>query len=114
MPRLESLWREATAVRRAEARLAVSKTRFTAIRWKPGFGAQPEPEVADFTPAGWIQGTSRPLRRGMNHLARDPRGPTWFGLADRSDAFRLDLAAGGTTKIEIKEDIPEFSWPCGL
>src|SRR5207237_10763928 len=54
MNRLDPLWREATALQRAERRVAFAGTRFTAIRWLGGF--PPQGELADFTPAGWIEG----------------------------------------------------------
>ena len=113
MARLDPLWHEATAPRRAEARAALAGIRFHAIRWVGDF-PRLEGELAEFTPAGWIEGTARPLPRSVNRVAADPRGPTWFGIQGHSNAVRVDLAARAATVLEIREDIPELSWPCGI
>ncbi|HZN64030.1 MAG TPA: HEAT repeat domain-containing protein [Tepidisphaeraceae bacterium] len=115
MTHLDPLWREATALRRAERRLAVSGTRFHAIRWTGGLPMRGGAELGEASPAGWIEGTLRRLPGRANRVALDPRGPTWFAIGDRTEtAMRLDLEAGTATNLEIKEDIPEFSWPCGI
>jgi hypothetical protein len=113
--RLEPLWREATAVKRAEGRESVSAMRFTAIRWAPGGRMfDMAGELTDGTPAGWFRGTGRRLPGRITHVAADPRGPAWYAVGDRAGPFLVDLANGTAAEMQVKEDIPEFSWQSGV
>jgi hypothetical protein len=116
MSHLEPLWREATALERSRQRLAFVGAKFQAIRWSPTPDARPfnaAGDIADFTVAGPIESTPRKLPAGINRIAVDPRGPTLYAIHGHAIA-QVDLATGRTTAIDIKEDIPELSWPCGL
>ena len=113
--RLEPLWREATAIKRLEGRGSVAGVRFTAIRWDVGNRPmQMAGELTDCTPAGWVEGTGRKLPDRVAQVAVDPRGSTWYAIGDRAGPFRLDLAQGTATEMKVREDIPEFSWQCGI
>jgi hypothetical protein len=114
MSRLEPLYREATAPERVEKRQDVAKLRFPAIRWTVAGPMRAAGELAEFTGAGWIEGTLKPLPAGINRITVDPRGPTYYGIQGHSNVARVDLDAKRITVMEIEEDIPELSWPDGV
>ncbi len=104
----------ATAFERAGADESVQAIRFPAIHWTPG----PHPHslkghLANFTPTGPIATSMQPLPERVVHVAIDPKGPAYYGIASHS-VVRIDLAARRTEVLPMDAGLPELSWPCGL
>jgi hypothetical protein len=92
--------------------VGINDIRFQAIYWKSIDMMRPETVLADFTPAGPIEGTHQPLS-GVNRIVADPRGTTWYGTSGHS-LVKLDLKNQKATKLEVQGDLPEMSWPDGV
>lgn len=90
---------------------------FAAIYAVPGpSGGRLRGYVAQFTPRGPIAGTIQPAIVPFNHVAVDPRGPTYYGgfsWHSGEGAVRLDPVTGAA--IPLLSTDPELtSWPTGL
>jgi hypothetical protein len=114
MAELESLEREVMAAERAKGRQAIAREKFTAIWWtsvsRPFDGSA---VLADFTLAGPIEASARPLPNRMSRMALDPRGPTYWGISGHG-LVEIDGKTSRATPREIQGDLPRLSWPCGV
>jgi len=113
---LEPAHREAMVFERARQREAVGGMRFKAIHWVARDGQAPRAagEFGEFTPAGPIASTLKRVPDGINCMAVDPRGPTFYGI-DSHMTYRLNLETGAKAELAIKDfDLPRLSSACGL
>lgn len=111
---LRPVYLAAVAHERARRREAVAAVRFTAMHQTWVDEHQVAGSVGDFTPAGPVADTLRPLPSHVSHVAVDPEGPTHYSMTAGGLA-RLDLKAGGRP-VRIPEDpaLPKLSWSRGL
>jgi hypothetical protein len=114
---MEPLYLEATAYERAARRQADAAVRFGAIHWdtapRPA-GTPPRGQWVECSPVGWMSAGARPLPAGVNRVAVDPRGLTYYGIVGHRSVGRLDLRTGEVTRLDVDPKLPELSWPCGI
>jgi hypothetical protein len=137
---LRPVYLEAAAYEIAQQRAAVRDVRFKAVRAPippkapeavpvPGGPArnaamirvqamravsEARPALAEFTPAGPIDGTDAPLPQRANHVAIDPNDSTVYAI-DEHEVYRVDPRTGQGTQLKLDNpDLPRISWMNGI
>jgi hypothetical protein len=112
---MQPLYNQAVTFDRGEQRAAADAAyRFTALYHdlndQRGMG---ETFVADFSPARAISKTLQPVGPRLKHVAVDPNGPTYYGLAHGSGPVQIDRQTGQHT--DMPADNPELTnHPTGI
>ena len=87
---------------------------FWAMQMVPGDrGFEMEASYGDFTLAGPIAETLKPLPRGILQVAFNPVTKKHYA-STMHEVGELDLATKAFTKIDMGIDVPKLSWPAGL
>jgi hypothetical protein len=139
LSRLEPLYRESIAYARSTERGAVPDVRFQAIKFPApdivpvpmpagaaGFPGQPRvvvragaaggspPALADFTPAGAVEGTERKLPPRTTLVATDPADSTIYAI-DQQGVMRIDPQTQQVTRLTVDDpNLPRMSMPSGI
>jgi hypothetical protein len=137
------VYAEAAAYKLAQQRAAVGDVRFKAVYFAPVANARPavpigaavapanaaaaarmqvliragsdtKPVLADFTPAGPIEGTHVALPQRVHHVVVDPSNGAVFAM-DEHELYSVDPRGGQGTRMQQDDpDLPRVSWTNGV
>jgi hypothetical protein len=111
---LRRLHEDATADERARFVESIQALHFKAIYWIPSDKPLSlTSSLAEFTPTGPIAHSMTALPPDLTHVAIDPKGPVYYGIAGHS-VVRFDLKTHGKEELRIGGDLPKLSRPGGL
>lgn len=115
--RLAPLHESAISFQRREQRERMQSIHFSALYVKPTNNPLPhqtgEAALATFTPSGPIATSLQTIPGRVNHVAIDPKGPTYYGMR-LNQVVMFEPGKDTFQPLDIDASLPRPSWPCGL